>query len=182
MNNFSPVNVNKNDKIIDLERYNGRINLSEPPSTDVVFQMQEKIAIKNKSTEYREALGGTWESNVLAQVYFSAGNVQIIQNALRAGVYKASQNKFVIAPQNVDTLKVIMRSVYLQHAEHREDDITGQVERLNQLVLDYSIPSVYNSTVSYMKYCQDQSTLVVPLELPRSHDRDYKQLEQKNFM
>lgn len=180
--NLAPDSIDKVHKIIDSERYNGRMNLMEQPSTDAVFKMQEKIAIKNKSTEYRDALGGTWESNVLAQVYFSAGNVQIIQNALRAGVYKASHNKFIIAPQNVDTLKIIMRSIYLQHAEHREDDITGQVERLNQLVLDYAVPSVYNSTVSYMKYCQDQSTLVVPLELPRSHDRDYKQLEQKNYM
>ena len=174
--------INKVHRIIDTERYNGRINIVEPPSPDIVFKMQEKIALKNRSTEYREALGGTWESNVLAQVYFSAGNIQIIQNALRAGVYAASSNKFVISPQNVDTLKVIMRSMYLQYAEHREDDITGQVERLNKLVLDYAIPSVYNASVSYMKYCQDQSTLVVPLELPRNHDRDYKQLEQKNFM
>jgi hypothetical protein len=180
--NLTPDSINKVHKIINAERYNGRINIAEPPSPDAVFKMQEKIAIKNKSTEYREALGDTWESNLLAQVYFSAGNIQIIQNALRAGVYEVSQNKFIIAPQNVDVLKIIMRSIYLQHAEHREDDITGQVERLNKLVLDYAIPSVYSSTISYMKYCQDQSTLVVPLELPRNHDRDYKQLEQKNFM
>src|SRR6056300_910251 len=180
--NLTPESIIKVDKILNADRYNGRINIADPPSPDAVFKMQEKIAIKNASTEYREALGGDIEDNVLAQVYFSAGNIQIIQNALRAGVYAASSNKFVIAPQNVDTLKIIMRSIYLQHAEHREDDITGQVERLNQLVLDYAVPSVYNSTVSYMKYCQDQSTLVVPLELPRSHDRDYKQLEQKNYM
>jgi hypothetical protein len=180
--NSTPDSIIKVDKIINAERYNGRVNIAEPPSPDAVFKMQEKIAVKNKSTEYREALGGDLESNVLAQVYFSSGNIQIIQNALRAGVYKASQNKFIIAPQNIDTLKIIMRSIYLQHAEHREDDITSQVERLNELVLDYAIPSVYSSTVSYMKYCQDQSTLVVPLELPRNHDRDFKQLEQKNFM
>ncbi|MGA1047971.1 MAG: hypothetical protein ACO3UU_08160 [Minisyncoccia bacterium] len=180
--NLNPDDINKVHKIIDTDRYNGRINIIEPPSPDVVFKMQEKIALKNKSTEYREALGNTWEDNVLAQVYFSAGNIQIIQNALRAGVYAASSNKFVIAPQNIDTLKIIMRSIYLQHAEHRQDDITGQVERLNKLVLDYAIPSVYNASVSYMKYCQDQSTLVVPLELPRNHDRDYKQLEQRKFM
>lgn len=180
--NLAPDSIIKVDNILNAARYNGRINIAEPPSPDAVFKMQEKIAIKNKATEYRDALGGNLEDNVLAQVYFSAGNIQIIQNGLRAGVYKASQNKFVIAPQNIDTLKIIMRSIYLQHAEHREDDITGQVERLNKLVLDYAIPSVYSSTISYMKYCQDQSTLVVPLELPRNHDRDYKQLEQNKFM
>lgn len=180
--NLAPDSIIKVENILNAARYNGRINIAEPPSPDAVFKMQEKIAIKNKATEYRDALGGNLEDNVLAQVYFSAGNIQIIQNGLRAGVYKASQNKFVIAPQNIDTLKIIMRSIYLQHAEHRENDITGQVERLNKLVLDYAIPSVYSSAMSYMKYCQDQSTLVVPLELPRNHDRDYKQLEQNKFM
>jgi hypothetical protein len=180
--NLTPESIIKVDKILNADRYNGRINIADPPSPDAVFKMQEKIAIKNKSTQYREALGGDLEDNVLAQVYFSAGNIQIIQNGLRAGVYKASQHKFVIPPQNIDTLKIIMRSIYLQHAEHREEDITGQVERLNQLVLDYAIPSVYSSSMSYMKYCQDQSTIVVPLELPRNHDRDFKQLEQRKFM
>lgn len=169
------------NKIIDMERYNGRVNLFDPPSAETQFKMQERIAVKNKTTEYREALDGVWESNVLAQVYFSTYNVQIIQNGLRAGVYKKSENRFVIAPQNIDTLKVIMRSIYLQHAEHREEDIKGQVEKLNQLVLDYAIPSVYNEAVGYIKYCQDQSSLVVPLEQPRHHDRTYKQLELKPF-
>jgi hypothetical protein len=52
---------------------------------------------------------------------------------------------------------------------------------LNKLVLDYAVPTVYNETMGYLKYCQDQSTLVVPLELPRHHDREYKQLELKQW-
>ena len=178
---LNPDSINHNQKILEADRYNGRVNIVEPPSPDIVFKMQEKIALKNQPTEYREALGGTWETNVLSQVYFSKENIQIIQNGLRAGVYKASGDKYIIAPQNVDTLKIIMRSIYLQYAEHHPDNITEQVERLNQLVLDYAVPSVYNETVGYLKYCQDQSTLVVPLELPRHHDRQYKQLEQKKW-
>jgi len=179
--NLTPDNINNVNKILDMERYNGRVNIAEPPSPDIRFQMQEKIAVKNKTSEYREALAGTWETNSLSQVYFSAENIQIVQNGLRAGVYKASDEKFVIAPQNIDTLKIIMRSIYLQYAEHYPNNITGQVERLNKLVLDYAIPTVYNETMGYLKYCQDQSTLVVPLELPRHHDRQYKQLELKKW-
>jgi hypothetical protein len=177
---LNPDPIDKVNKILDSQRYNGRVNIVEPPA-DIRFKMQEKIAVKNKATEYREALDGTLEANVLAQVYFSGDNVQILQNGLRAGVYKMSGDKFVIAPQNVDTLKIIMRSIYLQHAEHSPSDITGQVERLNKLVLDYAIPTVYGETMGYLKYCQDQSTLVVPLELPRHHDREYKQLELKKW-
>jgi hypothetical protein len=173
---------NYSSKILNDERYNGRVNIIEQPPTDIMFRMQEKIAIKNKTTEYREALDGTLEANVLAQVYFSAENIQIVQNALRANVYKMSGNKFVIAPQNIDTLKIIMRSIYLQYAEHYQTNITGQVERLNKLVLDYAVPTVYNETKGYLKYCEDQSTLVVPLEIPRHHDREYKQLELKRWV
>jgi hypothetical protein len=173
---------NSTNKIIDMDKYNGRINIIEQPSSDAQFKMQERLAIKNKTTEYREALDGVWETNVLSQVFFSAANIQIIQNGLRAGVYNKSNKKFVIGPQNIDTLKIIMRSIYLQYAEHRETDITIQVERLNELVWDYAIPTVYNEAVGYAKYCQDQSTLVVPLEIPRHHDREYKQLELKPWV
>jgi hypothetical protein len=144
--------------------------------------MQERIAVKNKTTEYREALSGVQESNLLGRVYFSAENIQIVQNGLRAGVYKMSNNKFVIAPQNMDVLKIIMRSIYLQHALNQPDDIAGQVAKLNKYVLEYAVPSVYNEAVGYEKYREDQSTLVVPLELPRQSDRDYKLMEMKPWV
>jgi hypothetical protein len=158
---------------------NGRVNLVEQPSTDVIFNMQEKINIKNKATEFRDPLVGIWENNVLEQVFFSKENVQIIQNGIRAGVYKLSRNNFIIPPQNIDTLKIIMRSTYLQYAQHKVDNITKQVERLNQLVWDYAVPTVYKELVGYYKYCQDQSRIALPLEIPREVDRDFKQLELK---
>jgi hypothetical protein len=176
-----PTDINSDGRIINITNYNGRVNIIEPESPDAVFKMQERLAVKNKASEYREALVGTWENNALSDVFFSAGNIQIIQNGLRAGVYEMSDNKFIIAPQNIDTLKVIMRSTYLQYAEHYPDKITQQVERLNKLVLDYAIPTVYNEAVGYMKYRIDQSTLVTPLAIPQHHDRVYKQLELKNW-
>lgn len=161
---------------------NGRVNLITEPSPDVRFQMQEKVAIKNKSTEYRNALAGNLENNMLSRVFFSAENVQILQNGIRAGVYKASKEEILVPPQNVDTLKIVMRSTYLQYAEHNMDKITEEVSRLNKLVLNYCVPNVYSAAKSYRKYLEDQSTLVTPLERPRNHDRDYKQLELKHLM
>ena len=175
--------VEATSRILDMERYNGRINLMELPDKNIQFQMAEKIALKNKSTEYRDSLAGILEDNLLSRVFFSSGNVQILQNGLRAGVYEMSgERKLVIAPQNIDNLKIIMRSIYLQYAEHREDiTVTKQVEDLNKIVLDYVIPTVYNETIGYLKYIQDQSTLVQPLELPKLVDKDYKQLELKKW-
>lgn len=180
-NKVFPTDINFNQSILDMGRFNGRVNIVEPESPDAVFKMQERLAVKNKATEYRNALSGIFEDNLLSKVFFSAENVQILQNGIRAGVYEMSEKKFVIAPQNVDTLKIVMRSIYLQYSEHREHDVTGQVERLNNLVLNYCIPTVFSEAIGYQKYRLDQSTLVVPLELPQHHDREYKQLQLKRW-
>jgi hypothetical protein len=65
----------------------------------------------------------------------------------------------------------------MQYAQHFPTGITAQVERLNQLVLEYAVPNVYNEAVGYIKYREDISTLVVPFALPTKIDRDYKQLD-----
>jgi hypothetical protein len=166
-----------NNKILDLARYNGRVNLMDQPDPIIQFQLAEKIAIKNKATEYRGAIAGEWEENMLSKVFFSAGNMQIIQNAIRAGVYEKSNRKFSVPPQNPDTLKIIMRSIYMQYAQHFVTGITAQVERLNSIVLEYAIPNVFSEAVGYIKYCEDISTLAVPFDLPTKIDRDYKTLE-----
>lgn len=182
LSSFQSVNDPANILQLDRHKFNGRVNIARPSDPNAIFRMQERIARKNKSTTYHDALTGNLEWNLLAQVYFSAENIQIIQNNLRAGVYQMSGNKIVVPPQNIDTLKIIMRSIYLQYAEHYPDQIREQVERLNQLVLKYAIESVYNEAVAYQKYTMDQSTLVVPMDRPLHHDRVYKQLELKDFV
>lgn len=178
------VNLNGHTPILhDSNYHNGRINIVNSDDPDARFKMFEKVSVKNKSTEYREALNGLQEESVLSKVYFSEGNIQILQNGLRSGVYHMSNQEIVVPPQNVDNLKIIMRSIYLQYAKHSEQEsVTSQVEKLNKMVLDYAILSVYNEAKAYMNYCRDQSTLVMPMEMPKSVDRDHKHLEFKSFV
>lgn len=162
--------------IIDMTKYNGRINvLDDPADPDAQFKMLEKVAVKNKATEYRDAMTGFRENTVLSRLFFSEDNLQIIQNGLRAGVYRMSSNEYIVAPQNVDHLKVIMRTLYFEHCRNLKEDITGQIRDLNKHVLDYCVPFVYNETVAYLKYLRDQSTLVVPMDRAIRHDRDYRE-------
>lgn len=180
---LKPEPIDYTSKILNLDRYNGRVNIVESPSTNILFKMAEKIELKNKPTSYENALTGNLEHNDLEKVFFSAQNIQIIQNAIKAAVYKLSENRYVLPNQNINNLKIIMRGMYLQYADHNLiDSIRSQVERLNRVVLDYTIPSVFNEAIGYEKYCRDQSTLVVPLPLPLHPNREYKQLELKPWM
>jgi hypothetical protein len=163
-------------------KHNGQVDILTPETHEERIKMTERIALKNKPTDFRDALGGNWEKNILSDVYFSAGNIQILQNGLRAGVYELSKGKFVVPPQNVDNLKIIMRSTFLQYAQFDMKNVTNEVERLNKIVLGYAIPSLYGDCVSYSIYAQDQSTLVMPIDLPVQNDRNYKTLELKPWV
>lgn len=176
---LSPDQINGPNKILDLEKYNGRVNIIDSPSKNIIFKMAEKIELKNKPTDYREALTGTWEHNTLEQTFFSSENISILQNGMKGNVYRLSGNRYVLPNQNIEHLKIVMRGMYLQYAEHYADNIREQIERLNKLVLDYVVPNLYNEAIAYEKYCRDQSTLVTPLPLPLQHNREYKQLELK---
>lgn len=170
------------NSILQYDQYNGRVHLLDDSNPDLRFQMAEKISIKNKATEYRDALTGLHEDTVLSRAYFSEENIQILQNGLRAGVYELSNKEWSVPPQNIDNLKIIMRSIYLQYAKHSTtESITDQIRKLNQYVLDYAVPKVYNEAQGYLNYIRDQSTLVMPLERAKQSDRDFKHLEWKRF-
>ena len=89
-----------------------------------------------------------------------------LQNGIKAGVYKLSNQRFLVANQDEDVLKMIMRSIFLQHALNLPNKITEQVTALNKIVLDYCVPQVYGEAKGYVKYKHDVSTLAVPMQRP----------------
>jgi len=143
---------------------NGRVNLIQP-NTAKQFSLYDKIPI-GKSTPFLNALKGQQDVTQLSLVYFSKENIQIVHNAIRSGVHQKSRGRFTIGNQNIDTLKIIMRSIYLQNAVNDTCKITEQIQALNKMVADFSIPQILGEVESYVKYKVDVSTLAVPLARP----------------
>ena len=163
-----------------LKSTNGRVDIltkKEAPDISNLFAMYDKIPA-NQCTTFREPTLGQWDESSLSKAYFSQNNIQIVQNGIRAGVYKKSNGQYIVSPQDCDALKIIMRSVFLQHAVNLEQDIQGQIYSLNKIVLDYCIHHVYSEAQGYMKYLHDVSTLAVPLATPvmttQNDRRNYK--------
>ena len=147
---------------------NGRVNIinkTQSPDISNLFAIYDKIPA-NQCVTYREPTIGQWDETPLSKAYFSAQNISIIQNGIRAGVYHRSNKQYVVATQDCESLKIVMRSVFLQHATNQSQNISGQIQELNQIVLDYCIHSVYSEAQGYMKYLHDVSTLAVPMSNP----------------
>jgi hypothetical protein len=175
-------NIKKSD-FFPTRSSNGRVDIlpnkpsSEAPDISNLFAMYDKIPA-NQCTTFREPTLGQWDETTLSKAYFSQNNIQIIQNGIRAGVYKRSNGQYTVAPQDCDSLKIIMRSIYLQHSVNLDHNIQGQIEDLNKMVLDYCIHHVYSEAQGYMKYLYDVDTLAVPLATPvmvsQNDRRNYK--------
>ena len=146
---------------------NGRVNiLNNTPNS--VFNLYDKIPVEQNITSYRNALTGNLEDNMLSKVFFSKGNIILLQRKIIKEVYNNSRGRFQIGYQDEDTLKIIMRSMYLQHAANNPENITAQVEALNQLVADYCVPQICSEAQAYINYKNDVSNLAVPLQRPVS--------------
>ena len=177
------------DNILDYQtigatipgKFNGRVDLIGEENPQARMQMMEKVTVKNKAVTYCDSIKGQWEDNVTAQVFFSKDNIQIIQNAIREGVYQLSREKYIIPPPNMDNLMVIMRSYFLGYVQYGQN-VTQEVETLNSLVVDYCTKELFSASKSYVQYVQDQSSMYMPLKVPMQNDRNYKQLQLKDWV
>ena len=158
---------------------NGRVDIKTPNTSDL-FKMYDKIPA-NQCVTFRNPTEGLWNDTTLSTAFFSQQNIQMLQNGIRAGVYKKSNGQYTIGPQDCDSLKIIMRSVYLQYAANQVNNISEQVTELNNIVLNYCVQQVYGEAQGYMKYINDASTLVVPIAHPVMTDNTDRQLFLKSW-
>ena len=158
---------------------NGRVNILNE-NINNVFSLYDRIPVDNKNG-YVDAMKGNWMNTNLSIAYFSKENIQILQNGIRAGVYNKSNKQYIIAPQNEDTLKIIMRSIFLQHSNNIMDNITAQIKDLNDMVINYCGPKLMGEAKGYIKYKEDISNLAIPINRPISTYHS-NTLEHNGFM
>ena len=155
---------------------NGRVDIlgNNPVDRFLLYEKPKEY----KASKYANALVGNFQTTILSNTFFSAENVQILQNAIIAGVYKKSNKKYKIGNQDEDVLKTIMRAMYLQFSKNLDYNITEQIIELNNHVTQYSVPQIYNEVVGYMKYKQSVSKLATPIDLPiSSYHSNYLELK-----
>jgi hypothetical protein len=163
-----------------MNRYNnGRVDIKSPDTSNL-FAMFDKIPA-NQCATFRNPTEGLWDETYLSKAFFSQENIQMLQNGIRSGVYERSNGQYLIAPQDCDSLKIIMRSVYLQYSANQPFNVTQQIEELNKIVLNYCIQQVYGEAQGYLKYIDDASTLVVPIAHPVMANNTDRTLELKTW-
>lgn len=123
----------------------------------------------NRDNKFKdEALRGILERDKLSMLYFSKPNMDNIQNQIRYNVWLRSNKRHVIGHQNTLDLEVVMRSIYLQYALHLNCRYKEQIERLNQLVVDWCVPKILVEVEQHMAYLDQVQAQPVPIDLPQN--------------
>lgn len=143
------------------------------------FFLKEQIPLDDK-TNYFNATKYTFQPSELSNTYFSKENINKVHNDIKKKVYDLSQQKYVIDDQNMDVLKIIMRSIFLQYSKFQFDNIKQQVDEMNVMVVDYSSNNIYGEIQGYLKYKKDASNMYTLMDRPVYLHND-NSLELKNF-
>jgi hypothetical protein len=145
---------------------NGRVNFGREGVSSANqlpgFGYRTKVA----DSEADDAIRGNVLPNDLNRAFFSGGNVQILQNKIRRGVYDRSRGEFLIDDQSVEELLIVMRAMYLQYGKNLPTRITQQIEELNQICADWAVPKILSECSMYKTYLHDIQNLPVPLSQP----------------
>lgn len=116
----------------------------------------------------RHVLTGIQEHGPFSRAFFSKENLAWLHRNIRYRVYTLSDDNSVISKQKDEQLLEAMRRLFLQHSNNPVDGPTIKKEllRLNNLVLNDTVPRIISELYQYRKYLSDIEKVATPNLLP----------------
>jgi hypothetical protein len=130
-------------------------------------------------------LSGVLEETYLSKYFFSDDNVINIQKLIRYEFFKEKNQK--IDYQSNITLLTIMRGIYLKYSNSSArslEEIRSQIQKLNGMVVQYSLSKIYSNYDMYNKYLSDMNHMPNLMDIPKSNYTNNKtfDLSERNNM
>jgi hypothetical protein len=134
---------------------------------------------KKTGSNTRFLFKNLYGETLLTYLFFSEENIENLQKLIRMLVFKEMEQ--VVDYQSRNDLMIVMRSIFLELSEHPElinqtmsvqkrqallKVYTQEVDRLNQLVLNWVVPKVCSGLQQYLGYLKDSMDPIKPMEAP----------------
>ena len=115
----------------------------------------------------QNAVNNIQSDSILSKVFFSPENVNLINRQIIKTVYRLTNKNYIIDPQDPEDLKVVMRSVFNQHASghcvinsienldrSKIQTVRKIISSLNEKVIEEIIPGIMSEVKAYGRYLQ----------------------------
>ena len=153
-----------------------------PDITDRISDYKEVDENILYSNYKQYSLKGIIEDNKLSNYFFSEENIELIQGTIRYNIFQ--KKKKIISKQSREEIFTIMRSIYLQSGSTRistDRDVSNTIDRLNKMVIDYSVEHILSKLNQYDLYLNDISKLPEPMERPK-YDKITTSYDMSNIL
>lgn len=147
------------------------------------FNFTEKVNNGSDLTgsNTRHLFKGLYGETPLTFLFFSKQNILNLQNVIKHVIYKELNQ--VIDNQSNNEMMIIMRSIFLEYHRHPKlfnasmsdsektklmKQYTNEVSRLNELVINETVPRIISQLQQYINYLEDASKLPMQIEKPES--------------
>ncbi len=193
----SAVSNNRTLTAIQKEReqkVDSAVDKFKSPGSFSLTPDDKALSSSNTSHLFKNLFGET----LLTRLFFSDKNVQSIQNLIKFLVHR--ETKYVVDTQSTKELLIVMRGIFLEHNSHpplpdkkmTDDQRTklyikyqNEVARLNELVVNYSVPKVVSQMQQYVLYLRDASQPLQIMDKPKfdsiTGERQYRTPTQVFF-
>jgi hypothetical protein len=92
------------------------------------------------------------EQGDLENTFFSDENLDLINKQLIMSVFKHTNGQYKIGPQSNQSLIIILRYVFLEHAKHLPYNIAEQIRDLNNKVICEILPNIITQITQRTEY------------------------------
>lgn len=146
-----------------------KINVNNMTNQDIFrtpfLLLQEHRKNYKNMAEY--ALKGIHTDSELGRLYFSDENIKRVQRMIRKEVYKRTGGQFKLEiDQAQRDLYFAMRAVYAEHCRFLPGQIVRQVKRLNQKVVDETVPGMITEIRQHYGYLKEINKPLEPIDRP----------------
>lgn len=182
MNNNNDISVVNIDSMGEtIQRLNNGLlkDVELIPQKDINMVPSESPMFIN--TE-ENSIKGIHEHSGLSESYFSQQNIATIQGTIRYEVHQRT-NK-VIERQSESEINIVMRSIYLQNGNPviSSNDIVNEVQRLNEMVVDFCVDQITTQVKQHEGYIQKLSSLPIPIDRPEYLNKENYTYDISNLM
>jgi len=115
-------------------------------------------------------------TDLMTEAFFSAENMDIIQNMLIKNVFYKSDETLRINKIKNETLIQVMNSIWTNHCRFLPYNLKEQIREINVKVSDYLVPLLLNEIKFYFNYLRNSNRTELPqLERPIMIVKERKQ-------
>ena len=132
--------------------------------TPFLFLNDHKNDYKNMAPV---AIEGIQSEGEMSKLFFSDENFKRIQKMIKKEVFVKTKGEFKLdVDQDQKDLFLTMRAIYLENARFLPGQIVRQVKKLNQKVVDESIPGILTNIRQWYGYQKEINQPLKPIPRP----------------